>query len=354
MMREKVMPPISNTGAERTKEEPVRALVDWVRVTFFDVEPLQVVRDILRMKATDFENIDKGRYRYKKTLRRGNISIYYEGIEEGMGVLLDMSGEGCRQFEAWGKFEGWEMFFKKCLSMGCNFPRVDVAIDDREGYFTMKQIERKVNWGEVVSRFKGAEVHEKKSLNGDEDTKGKTIMFGSRNSKICVRFYDKLKDLMRKKKPTLDWEIWTRVEIEAKDERAEKIVEHIADGEELGELVRRILAHYIRFVSRPKNRNDSNKRRWNTWRNWERFLKGVKALKLGVAPEEKSIEENIEWIRNQVSKTMLKVIIAESMEYVQNLIVNERVEMKLKPRDYVAIEEYRKKKARLEQDGITG
>lgn len=343
-MRENVLPPVSNTGAERTSEEPMRALVDWVRVTFFDAEPLQIIRDVLQMKPMDFECIDRGRYRYKKTYRRGEIALYFDGIEEGMGVLLDMSGEGCRQFEAWGRFKGWSVFFRKCLDMGCNVPRVDIAIDDRKGYFTMDQIERKVNKKEVVSRFKGVSGYEKQSLN-DEDPKGKTIMFGSRQSMICVRFYDKLKDLMRKGKSVGDWETWTRVEIEAKNDRAKVIAEHIADGKDLGEMVKGILAHYIRFVVR--NKYDSNKRRWKTWRNWERFLGGVEKLKLGVSPEEKTIEEDIQWIKKQVAKTMLKIVMAESMEFVQDLIVNDSVQLKLRPRDFVAIEEHRKKKARL-------
>lgn len=351
MMKEKVMPPASNTGAERTKEEPVRALVDWVRVTFFDVPIEQIVLVFLNMKLEDFENLDKGRYRYQKTLRRGNISLYYDGIEEGMGVLLDISGEGCRELESWEGFVGWKEFFEACLYHDCNVPRLDIAIDDRKGYFTMKQIEKKVDKKEVVSRFKGVEKHEKQSL-GEDDPKGKTVMFGSRNSMVCVRFYDKLKELIRKKKPAGNWEIWTRVEIELKNERAKKVAEYIAEGRDVGELVKGILTRYIRFVSKPKG-SDSNKRRWKTWRNWERFLKGVQVIKLGTAPEEKTIEENIDWIKRQVSKTMLKVVMAESMEFVEKLVVNDKNQLKLKPKDFLAIETYRKKKARLkDQDGV--
>ena len=351
MMKEKVMPPISNTGAERTKEEPVRALVDWVRVTFFDVPIEQVILVFLGMKLEDFQKIDKGRYRYRKTLRRGNISLYYDGVEEGMGILLDISGEGCRELESWEGFVGWKGFFEACLYHDCNFPRLDIAIDDRKGYFNMKQIEKKVDRKEVVSRFKGVEKHEKQSLSDDEPN-GMTVMFGSRQSMVCIRFYDKLKERARKKKDTGGWDIWNRVEVELKDERAKKVVEYIAEGKKIGELVKGILAHYIRFVSKPRGA-DSNKRRWKTWRNWERFLKGVQAIKLGTAPEEKTIEENIDWIKRQVSKTMLKVVMAESMEFVEEIIVNDKNQLKLKPKDFLAIEAYRKKKARLrDQDGV--
>jgi phage replication initiation protein len=346
--KENVLPPTSDTGAGNTEKKELRALVDWVRVTFFDLKPMHIIGWILGMKGEDFELINRGRYRYRKTLRCGNINIYFEGVdEEAMGCCLDISGQGCRQVEASAAFRGWEEFFKDCLGYRCNFPRVDVALDDFKGYFRMEQVNRKVDKKEVLSKFRKVSDQGERSLKPGEDSQTKTIRFGSRTSQIMIRFYDKLAEQKNKKKEIdEDIKFWNRVEIEAKDDRAFAIAVLISKGESLGEMVQGILKNYIRFVVPGK---DSNRSRWKTWRPWERFLNGVKRIKLSVAPEEKSLEESIEWLEKQVAKTLLKVVMAESIEFIQELVVNDKNQYKLKPRDYRQIETYRKnkEKARL-------
>lgn len=344
-MKKVVQPPSSNTGVERTKEKSLRSLVDWVRVTFFTHDFVQICADILQMDKDDFVPLEKGGYRYKKSYVNGNIKIYCDGIEPGMGVLLDMSGKGCRQFEASENFTSWKDFFTRCLAVQTNFPRIDIAIDDFKGYFTMKQIDKKIDRKEISSRFKAVWDQGKRSLSDSEKKKGKTLRFGSRESMICIRFYDKLAQMENAKKCD-GITFWNRVEIEAKDDRARAIVEMIADDKPIGEMVKGVLKHYMRFL--VKNPNDTNKRRWKTWRNWERFLGGVSSIQLSTSPEQKTIQENIEWLEKQVSKTLLKVVMAESVEFLQEMFLKKQES--LTPLDYRAIEMHVEEKKRRQAE----
>lgn len=345
-MRGNVQPPFSNTGAERTEKNALKSLVDWVRVVFFDVNFTQIFNDILKIDEGNFVPLDKGRYRYMKSLRCGNIVIYYEGIESNMGIMLEMSGKGCRQFEATEEFTSWRDFFNRCMRYRTNYPRLDLAIDDYKGFFTIRQIDRKISRKEVSSRFKTVFDQGKRSLSEDRRD-GKTIQFGSRESLVVIRFYDKLAQMKEKgEEIEEEVEVWNRIEIELKDERAVKAVEMILEGKPVGDLIKGILSNYIRFLVR--NRNDSNRRRWKTWRNWERFLSGVSRVKLSVSPRQNTVEQNIRWLEKQVSKTLLKVVMAESMEFIQEMIM--RKQESLTPLDLQAIEMHVSEKRREREE----
>jgi len=80
--------------------------------------------------------------------------------------------------------------FERVSENGGHFSRIDIAIDDFDGIFTLEEIEQKVQNGEIISYFRRGRILKEYNL-GLEDNLGQTIYFGSPQSRIRIRMYDK-------------------------------------------------------------------------------------------------------------------------------------------------------------------
>src|SRR6185369_10276265 len=115
------MPPLNNMGAIPTIAAPVenRSLIDWFAWTL----KVDCPDEALKLSGLDnlpFAPANGGVMGYKKSKRCGNITIYYDG-SEGMGCHVSMSGQGCRQFEAYKNDQAcWYRLFVQLLSVGAN------------------------------------------------------------------------------------------------------------------------------------------------------------------------------------------------------------------------------------------
>ena len=86
-------PPYTNRGAEMTIPPENRSLIDWAGFTLKMSNPRDVVY-LLGLDPDLFAPFPFGFSGYRKSLRCGNISIYYEGRED-MGCHVEMTGQGC-------------------------------------------------------------------------------------------------------------------------------------------------------------------------------------------------------------------------------------------------------------------
>lgn len=341
------VPPYRNTGAQNTWGEGLRPCVDWVQATFKNVQPDDIIADILLLKPEDFTELERGKYGYMSAKRLGHITVLYNGHPE-MGVHMELSGQGCREYESY-EIMDWRTLFNIILRCEAKITRLDVALDDFKGYWKIKQIIRKVKSGELVSKFKHATRVEKIKIE-DGSTAGHTVYFGSNESRIKIRMYDKL--LEQKAKDGADQEeiegltVWNRTEIQSRDERAQTIAGLIANDVPIGAIVTGILKYYLRFVVKGKDRNKS---RWKTAKFWDEFLKDAEPLRLAEAKQAASLEKKIAWLDRQVAPTLAMIVQAMEgdMEKIYRLI-NEGAK-RLKERDVALINEYRQKKNRVEQ-----
>ncbi|HYK74652.1 MAG TPA: hypothetical protein VEV44_16275, partial [Pseudoneobacillus sp.] len=103
------VPPASNTGALNTEESGLRSLVDWVSFTLKNVTDVRDVVDILGLDFNSFRECPNGDKGYMEQIRFGDISILYNGRED-MGIHVNISGQGCRQFETYSNMD-WSTFF---------------------------------------------------------------------------------------------------------------------------------------------------------------------------------------------------------------------------------------------------
>lgn len=197
----------------------------------------------------------KGRFSwYKERLSYNGISISLpdEEHEETLGLLVDMTGEGCRYFE---KVHGknvlsWYKLFKRIRNIVCdgchvNICRLDIAFDeictDNQPYLLdLDEIRRCAEHREYISRlrktngiFSLPEVRSIFNYNADGDVGGRTVTFGKRSSNTFLRFYDKFAEQLELKyfgkienAPDDFKKIthWSRMEFEFKNQIAVKIV----------------------------------------------------------------------------------------------------------------------------------
>lgn len=319
-----VAPRYSNTGAQRT-ETPLSAtsallggsdavpdttpafvyqgfLIDWLRFVVISVDEQAAMLKTVRSEPDDWSELASGHMGYRRCYRNGGLAIYYDHAEEGRGICFDVSGKGCRQLELPGGLvyrNSWEWLLNRLTtSPGVHLTRLDVAMDDKQGLVDMEQVSACVEEGRVVSRFKTAFRIEKLSLRTGKGF-GKTVNFGSRNSDMMIRMYNKAAE----QKKEADGH-WTRVEIEAKDENAMELAKLMvnAPGGEAGAVVAGVLRNYVTF--RDRNDRDTNRRRWPICGWWLSFLEHAERLRIALAKQEPLLIRMRGWVERQVIPTL--------------------------------------------------
>lgn len=255
-----------------------RILIDWLTFTTRK-ENLLSVFNIIGIPFDNFIDLHKGFNGYKSALYFEGISICYDGsswidnngVIHDMGIMVNMSGKGCRAFEdnSDKSFNDLFMYIFERLD-DFNITRLDVAFDDFEGVLDINKIADDVRSKNYVSRFKNVGINWTRK----NDIEGNTIYFGSEKSDLMYRLYDK-----KVEQNIIDDNMhWIRFEAQCRNGHAQTFVELICQGIDISEVFFNTLNNQLRFVI--PDENDSNRRRWATASYWEKFLqyKGVMSL----------------------------------------------------------------------------
>lgn len=291
----------------------LQVIIDWLQFTIKSLEVEDVIIDVLYMNLDDFIPVEKGNLGYKKQQVSGNIRILYDG-NEGMGIHVIISGEGCREYEE--KNNILELI-DRINGYDGKISRIDIAIDDETGkIIPFEKILRDVRAGNIVSRWRSSIEIIKRDIQKGERT-GQTVMLGSRKSDVCMRIYDKALEQKKAK-----GEQWVRMELEIKKEKAIVIQSLLPFYEKnIGKMVSKIVNNYVRIVEKSK---DKNKSRWKTKRYWKNIVKETEKLSLTRRPEERTIKDVRNWVRRQVSPS-LAVLLLDAGGDIKSLlsIINE-------------------------------
>lgn len=300
-----VSPRYRNTGAENTSQSSLNALVDWLQVTFKNEILLTKILDLLEMKRKDFFE-STGKYGYSKGLYHEGITILYRPHSNEMGVHLQISGTGCRILETRENFN-WITFLKKIYDYAenegieINISRLDIALDDHQGIFSIKEVIKKVKRGELTSKFKKAIRIETIDIESGR-SEGNTVYFGRASSNIRIRMYEKNHEIKYKYKDlNLDEkEVWNRIELQLRNERAMKMFLILVNKNDydFAREVKGVLSTYLQFRNRT---SDKNKSRWPTWKKWNKFIGEVEKIKLTVSEKEKSLIHSYIHVEKQYS-----------------------------------------------------
>ncbi|UBH13591.1 replication initiation factor domain-containing protein [Macrococcus armenti] len=316
-------PPLINKGVLGANETSLIALVDWLQVTFVSVDIFAVIEDILGLKESQLKLENKSYYGYNKLLSFSDIKIYYnvdddDKLNSGYHFLL--TATACRQLDFYIKARDltWQDIFKRIKYYKGHVSRLDLAIDDRKPYFDIKKLVNKTKNGEMVSRFRYSYSYEKIGISKGKN-EGVTFYVGSPSSPMRFRFYQKNYQMASLHKVDVsEFGPWNRYEIQLRDEKANECVKFLAEYDNLNFVAKSILNESFRFVNQSPT--DKDKRRWPLYRPWKHFINDAGRIKLSIMPEEKTVEENIDWLRRQVATTLDIVLHAEYFAKDEGLI----------------------------------
>lgn len=293
-------------------EEPLEIILDYFRVRIPTQDVKMVLEEILRMRMERFLHIERGYYGYNEQYIFGDITVLVSAKKEN-GVLIELKGKGCRQFERILEAQGrtWYTFIRDIQEKHGKWKRIDIAVNDMFGILDIAYLTEKCEKGELKTWFDSFEPCASGKISKiREENKaemGRTLYLGSKKSDIYFCIYEKDYEQMKKNGiPLTEAEIKNRFEIRLKDDRAEQAVLDLTDHENPGSTAFGIINHYVRFLKPGKKKS---KRNWETDEDWKMFLKAEdRNIKLTTKPEPYTIEQTKKWIAKQVmpSLKMLK------------------------------------------------
>lgn len=289
-------------------EPPLDILFDYVRIRFPTTDVRAVVRDILHLDIDYMYLEEHALYTYAAQYVLGDITVMFSP-DTSKGVLLELKGKGCRQFETYllAQRRSWYDFLFEARKTGGKPRRIDLAINDKVGMLNIPELTRKCRERECISvfrSFKGYQSGELSSVREDDKAEmGNTLYIGSMKSEIYFCVYEKdYEQYVKNEVPTIMAEVKNRFEIRLKNERAEFAVDDLMQHGDAGKTAFGIINRYIRFL----DKEDGKKREsWKINADWLAFIgmEGRK-LKLTSIPEPYTLDKSRKWMVHQVARSL--------------------------------------------------
>ena len=256
-------------------------LFDWLTVSFSDDFGFSDIIGLLGIDRCFEEQKTGSRLKYGHRLAFDGISVHYtddSDIRHNAGVCLEMSGQGCRDFETFGSGD-WVDLFTSISEMHGVITRLDVAYDDFIGVLPIEIIAGMANRGLFTARSQAYDVHYSYKERGKC---GLTVSHGSRTSDTFIRIYDK-----RAERNAWDeFDHWVRCEIQMRKNCAQGFLDRLEELGSLGAAFTGVLQNYLTYRC---NTTDSNLSRSPAAPWWLRFVQAAEALRIH---DKKDIEYN--------------------------------------------------------------
>lgn len=324
-------------GNSENLDNSLTASIDWIAFTSTIIPSMKEMAEFLGYRESDFQLLPRGANGYKRMYRLDSfpVTILTDGNED-MGVHVVISSSAiadllehfrnsitfdipfAQDVLSLSDFDNTVMleFLAQVRSIGW-FTRFDLAVDDFGArFFTVEDVRDFLDRQDVVSKFRiWRDVYESTFVN---EKTGHTLYFGSRQSEIMLRVYDKQLEQRQKvlrlpdavpedAAPESSSGAWVRWELELKNKRADMAVDLLISMKQIGEIIMGILNNYVRLIV-P---DDSNRSRCSSHPLWEKFVGAVEKLRLFVREAQKTIEDKKRWLVRQCLPTLAGVIIAD-------------------------------------------
>lgn len=312
---------------------PLEVLFDYVRIRFPTTAAGEVIKNVMHLRMEYFLHEDHAFYGYSEQYILGDI-VVMASPDEKKGILLELKGKGCRQFERYLKAQKrtWFDFLMRAKGEKGILKRVDLAVNDCIGILDIPMMTEKTKKKECISLFRSFKSYESGELSNFNDQykteMGNTLYLGALKSEIYFCIYEK--DYERYIKagiPMEESKVKNRFEIRLKNERAERAVEDLLKTRDAGKTAFAIINRYICFVDPKKGKK---KGEWKINPVWKSFIRlERRKLRLTTKPEPYSIEKTYRWLNKQV---MPSLKMAEELDKVRGTCViqdmRERTELK--------------------------
>lgn len=296
--------------------------IDWLKIRFKTLDYESVIREVLQMEISDFYDSEKTFYGYQDMVTYGNIRVLFshddKKIEEG--TLIEFTGLSCREFELvlmHQKREWWE-FLASAISFAekyrnhrelddfISFNRLDLALDElyREDgeNIDLHDFKARIYSNDIkVNVVNGIHFTEGlKRVKGRWVNEGLTIYFGSRQSDVYIRFYQKDYEQALKLNTTPDYinhvyGLKNRYEIELHGSKAMQVVMDYIAGMEFGEIGVKILNKYFEVYNEDGSLDLL----------WQELVGLTGGYKFVTKPRRYDYSRSKKWVHKSVSGTLL-------------------------------------------------
>ena len=250
----------------------------------------------------------------EKIVWLGDIFIYTSADEE-KGVLLELKGRGCRQFESYllAQQRSWYDFLMDALVDGGMMKRIDLAINDHTGILDIPELAEKCRKREYIGKSRSYKFYQSGELikhrEDDREYMGRTLYLGSLKSDVYFCIYEKdYEQYVKLGTPLEEGDIISRFEIRLRNERAYYAVRDLLTYYDAEQTAFSIINQYVRYVDEEP---DKRKNDWRLNDHWAWFIgDNRQSLKLTTKPEPYTLDRTLRWVQRQVAPTlkMLKKI----------------------------------------------
>ena len=288
-------------------EAPLTMLFDYVKIRFPTLDIQHIIKDILKLNINYMLHEDYGHYSYTEHYSLGDIFIYTSADEE-KGVLLELKGRGCRQFESYllAQQRSWYDFLMDALVDGGVMKRIDLAINDHTGILDIPELAEKCRKREYIGKSRSYKFYQSGELikhrEDDREYMGRTLYLGSLKSDVYFCIYEKdYEQYVKYEIPLEDTKIKNRFEIRLKNERAYYAVRDLLTYHDAERTAFDIINRYMRFADKEVDKRRSE---WKTNERWAYFIGSDRGrLKLTTKPEPYTLTRTLNWISRQVAPT---------------------------------------------------
>lgn len=350
-------------GSSVVMENGLQVSCDWIEFTmkegFDETSPSPYIHalDLMGYHSNEFSLPSLGGNGYRKKVVRqlntGEIKVYFDGANIGMGMHISISGQCLNDvlehfqnsnssetpfsgpaYEITDFDETLLTDFLRAVSASGRITRFDLAIDDVGAhYFTVADFKQILEKGQYSSRIR----FRKFIVSHDRDkVTGETVYFGRRESEFMLRVYDKQLE-QNKKRTSVDLpEIenpWVRWEMELKGNSAGIACDELISGKSLATVASGILNQKIRLINLDNNR----KCRCTTLQLWNDFIGNVEKIRLYIKPLPSTINDRISWLYRQVAPSLASVVEAldGTTEFIYNLLESGKIRLSSKDWDMI-------------------
>lgn len=288
-------PPITNRGAEITIPPHNRALIDWAGFTFKTTNP-QEIPELLGLPPSLFASYPFGFSGYRKSLRFRNISIYHDGRDD-MGCHVEMTGQGCRQYEAQFDCNPWSDLFQAVLTAQGKFTRLDLALDAVDGSLPLARLCAAVQQpSQIRTLFGEWRRIQKGPFTQGNGERGETLYLGSSKSHVQFRIYNKAQQL------GIEGD-WIRFEIQLRNKRAQEAAKLFVASPSIGPLSTGIINHYFSVIKA----DDTNVSRCSLQDWWAAWLQSTEKIRLSTDKAVKFVSDTMDFIQRQYAPSLAMI-----------------------------------------------
>lgn len=283
-------------------ESSLDAKVDYLTVSFKTNDIEKIIAGVLVMDSEYFYQEVAGRRGYIEKYKLENIQVFNSLKGSENGVLIDLSGQGCRNYDLVldELGESWKDFFKRILGYGGKIARLDIAVDDTKPILHLEDLADRADKGFFWKKFKSyTSIRDNFVLLGNQE-RTCTLNFGSRSSQVHFTFYKK--DLERSKAlgiPKEELATKNRYELRFRDKKAMKFVEAYMESRKGLMMALRVVSDYLVFYETELVNDELV-----IMKDWLTFLGEMENVDLRLESRKTTYATKVRWVENQVSRAL--------------------------------------------------